>query len=76
MQAAKLSYWNNKWTDVFDFTPNKSGKEQNFSLNYEPSPFFVSSLRQMQQLIADVSKVKGHQIHSLKGKDSRFSSVL
>jgi len=23
MKAAKLSYLNNKWNDIYDFTPNK-----------------------------------------------------
>lgn len=27
--------WNNKWADVFDFTPVKSGDENHFELKHE-----------------------------------------
>jgi hypothetical protein len=32
MKAAKLSPWNNKWSEVFDFSPDSSGKEH-FTVN-------------------------------------------
>jgi hypothetical protein len=32
MKAAKLSLWNNKWSDVFDFTPTKEGEAAHFNL--------------------------------------------
>lgn len=35
MKAAKLSYWNNRWSEIFDFTPMKSGKSLNYSLSFE-----------------------------------------
>jgi len=41
MKAAKLSYWNNKWTDIFDFTTNKGGKA-NYSLNFGRQSSFVT----------------------------------
>jgi len=47
MKAAKISYWNNKWSDIFDFTPSRGGGGKgvkNYTLSYEPMPGFVSSL--------------------------------
>ena len=35
MKQAKLSYWNNKWSDVFDFTPQKEGDDLHYSLKHE-----------------------------------------
>ena len=37
MKDAKLSYWNNKWTNVFDFTPNRGDSSKlNYKLQVEP----------------------------------------
>ena len=30
MREAKISFWNNKWTDIFDFTPQEG--RQNFKI--------------------------------------------
>lgn len=53
MKEAKLSFWNNKWTNVFDFTPNR---EQPSKLNYKLDPSdwvgFVSSLRDIETIIS------------------------
>ena len=47
MRDANLNLWNNKWTEVFDFTPPKD-TSSNFSLLYEPPLYekgpFVRSL--------------------------------
>jgi hypothetical protein len=32
MQAAKLSLWNNKWSEVFDFTGAKEGDDLHFTV--------------------------------------------
>ena len=42
MQAAKLSIWDNKWNDVFDFTPNRKGK--NYKVDPDKRSNFVTSL--------------------------------
>ena len=54
MKAAKLSYWNNKWNEIFDFTPNRDGR-LNYTLpkdsNFDHDTFYVSKLSQLQKLI-------------------------
>lgn len=61
MQAAKLSAWNNKWNEIFDFTPNaKKGK--NYKIVAERQTGFVSKLSQMMQLIEQIEKAKGSKI--------------
>lgn len=32
MQAAKLSLWNNKWSEVFDFTAGKGSDDVHFTI--------------------------------------------
>ncbi len=67
MKAAKLSYWNNKWTDIFDFTPNKGGKP-NHRLDFSRQLQFVVPLAQMQRIIQAAEKSLGGEITSLKCK--------
>jgi hypothetical protein len=43
MRDAKLSVWNNKWTEIFDFTPKKSGL--NYKINKEIVHEFVTSMK-------------------------------
>lgn len=69
MKAAKISYLNNKWSDIFDFTPNRVGTSLNHSISTDCQKGFVTSLSQMQKLIASVENHKGTQITSLKRKD-------
>ena len=63
MKAAKLSYLNNKWTDIYDFTPNKLASQGlNYSIVPEATPGFVSSLSMMQKVIAAVEKAQGFKV--------------
>lgn len=67
MKAAKISYWNNKWTDIFDFTPNRGAGKVNHSVCYDKvMPGFVSTLSDMQKIVAAVEKRKGSDIVHLK----------
>lgn len=66
MKAAKLSFWNNKWSSVFDFTPSK-GSGLNYSLTDEKNTNFVTSLKQMESIISQLEKINGKKITSLKG---------
>ena len=59
MKAAKLSMWNNKWTDIFDFTPAKGGKTMNHTIHDEINPNFVTNMKQMETIIKQLEKVKG-----------------
>ncbi len=59
MKAAKLSYLNNKWNDIYDFTPKKLASEgSNYSLSLEATPGFVSSLKMMQKVINAIETTK------------------
>lgn len=68
MKAAKIVYWNNKWTDIFDFTPNRS--QQNHTIDLTRSTDFVVPLVQMQRVVSAAEKLKGAPIVSLKCKRS------
>lgn len=69
MKNAKVSYWNNKWNEIYDFTPNKIvTKGLNYSLSLEPTSDFVTSLDDMKKIVAQVEKKKGEKIGHLKGK--------
>ena len=64
MKASKLSVWNNKWNEVFDFTPN--AKKKNYSIFTDISPNFVSTLQQMQSIIKNVENTRKVKIENLK----------
>jgi hypothetical protein len=66
MKAAKILYWNNKWTDIFDFTPNRS--KQNHIIEFTRTNDFVVPLVQMQRVLTAAEKLKGEPILSLKRK--------
>jgi hypothetical protein len=52
MKASKISYWNNKWNEVYDFTPNKVvTKGLNYSLSLKPSKNIVTSLKEMRRFV-------------------------
>lgn len=42
MTAAKLSIWNNKWSEVYDFTPSSAGNHHNSS-NWKSLPYGTTS---------------------------------
>jgi len=44
MIKANLSIWNNKWNEIFDFTPDKSGKKLNYKIDYTSNRYFVTTL--------------------------------
>jgi hypothetical protein len=55
LKAAKVSYWNNKWNEVYDFTPNKVvSKGLNYKVSQKPSPGFVVTMNQMKKIIAQI----------------------
>ena len=67
MKAAKLSYLNNKWNDIYDFTPNKLASQGlNYSLSLEATPGFVSTLKMMQKVIGAIEKSKRFKVQNLK----------
>jgi hypothetical protein len=69
MKAAKLSYLNNKWTDIYDFTPNKlSSQGLNYSLVPETAPGFVSTLQMMLKFIQAIEKAGKFKVSNLKCK--------
>lgn len=52
MKGAKISYWNNKWNEIYDFTPNKVvTKGLNYSISLEPSSGFATSLEEMKKIV-------------------------
>jgi excinuclease UvrABC helicase subunit UvrB len=76
MKNAKISYWNNKWNEIYDFTPNKVvTKGLNYSISLEPTSRFVTSLDEMKKIVAQVEKKKGEKIGHLKGNDW-FRNIL
>jgi hypothetical protein len=69
MKAAKISYFNNKWNDIYDFTPNKLASQGlNYSLALDATPGFVSTLSMMQKVIGAIEKAKGFKVQNLKCK--------
>ena len=49
MHGAKLSIWNNKWSDIYDFTP--SATENHFELHIEGGEDFVTPLEHFEQQV-------------------------
>jgi hypothetical protein len=74
MKAAKISYLNNKWTDIYDFTPDRVTKKLNYSIDYEVKNGYVTKLSQMKGIVADFEKRKGFKLQSLKG--TKFNQIL
>ncbi len=66
MKFAKLSVWNNKWNDVYDFTVK--GNLKNYSVFTDALPSFVTTLEQMITIFEKYEKVKKVKPESLKGK--------
>jgi len=53
MKASKLSFWNNKWNEIYDFTPNKlQSKGLNYSLISDKVNDFVVSLDKMTNIMS------------------------
>jgi hypothetical protein len=53
MTSARISPWNNSWTQIFDFTPDKSGSGQ---LNYKimennPNEIFMLPLKYVEYCV-------------------------
>jgi len=69
MKPAKISYFNNKWNDIFDFTPHTLASQGlNYSLALETTPGSVSTLSMMQKVIGAIEKAKGFKVQNLKCK--------
>lgn len=56
MKAAKLSLWNNKWSDVFDFTPTKEGDEAHFNIKPQLLQNFILPLSRIKTLFEKVNE--------------------
>jgi hypothetical protein len=63
MMAAKLNYWNNKWNDIYDFTPAPRGG-QNYTVCADAleENAFVSSLKQIESLVHQIEAKKDTKI--------------
>ncbi len=46
MESAKLSVWNNNWSEVYDFTPKQRGK--NYSLFNEKIDLFIPTFEEVE----------------------------
>ena len=46
MESAKLSVWNNNWSEVYDFTPKQRGK--NYSLFEEKVDLFIPTFEEVE----------------------------
>jgi hypothetical protein len=66
-KKAKLSVFNNKWNDVFDFkiysSDPKADKQIKFSAKVDPN--FVASFDKVYELISKASKIKGEALTSI-----------
>ena len=51
MKQAGMSIWTNKWTDVYDFTPNKKADDgsPNFTISSATKHNFVPSFEEMKK---------------------------
>ena len=56
MQVAKLSFWNNKWSDVFDFTPVKEGDDVHFTVKHQLQEHFIAPFAQIKSLFEKVNQ--------------------
>lgn len=65
MEKGKLHVWNNKWSEIFDFSKRKDGQ-----LNYKVVPDinleYVPSMKMMQGMLQQLSKIVGKDLDSLK----------
>jgi hypothetical protein len=64
MKQAKLSLWNNKWTEVFDFSKKESAS--NFAVRPRLQSDFVTHFSEMQKIMSHLSQAEGKEINSLK----------
>ncbi|CDW83137.1 protein xrp2 [Stylonychia lemnae] len=68
MTQANLSIWNNKWNQIFDFTPDKTGQKLNYKIDYSQNSYFASTLEQMNQILQSVEQIKNKPVIFLKDK--------
>jgi len=61
MRKAKVSIWENLWSSVYDFTPDKKADDgkPNWSLSKHQVEGFISQFTELQKLVQRVSKLKG-----------------
>ena len=55
LNEAQLSPWNNKWSDIYDFTPGQN-KEEHFSLEILPQLTFVAPYAELKQIFDRVNE--------------------
>jgi hypothetical protein len=55
MTEAQLSPWNNKWSDVYDFTPSQT-KQEHFSLEILPQLTFVAPYVELRKIFDRVNE--------------------
>ena len=68
MKQAGQSIWTNKWTEVYDFTPNKKADDgsPNFTISSATKQGFVTPFEEMQKRFAKVKEEKGIETNDLK----------
>lgn len=55
MRSAKLSMWNNKWSEVFDFTAGKGSDEVHYTIKNQLQSFFIPSYDRVRTLFDTVN---------------------
>ena len=73
MSKAKLSPWNNRWTEIFDFTPNKYGSGPNHQVLIDAkNPEILVDLHSFQKVVKKYETKKNTQMNDLKDLEAIF----
>ena len=68
MKQAGQSIWTNKWTEVYDFTPNKKADDgsPNFTISSSLKLGFVTPFEELQKRFEKIKEEKGLETNDLR----------
>ena len=68
MRSAKISLWTNKWTDIYDFTPEKRADDgtPNYTISTLTKQNFVITFSEMKKMFERASKEKGEETNDMR----------
>lgn len=72
LMKAKISLWNNKWTEVYDFTPHKTADDGTPNWTVVPDLYegdFIVPLERMKGMLEKVRAVHGEEVKTIRGHE-------
>lgn len=69
MKDAKISLWNNKWSDVYDFTAQKDSDDIHYSIKNNLVDCYIAPFESMKAMFDKVNKDREEPCNDIKELD-------